>query len=144
MTIRKLFIEFENKVQSYINDNDLEYFQNDLEVLEIKINNFIKEMGNKHINKKTSDNFNELWAKYPRKEGKKEALRHYNASIRKDKEAHRKISIAIDVYLDLIKGKEKQYIKQGSTFFNNWQDYYEMHTAERPAERRTFPSKYRN
>lgn len=68
--------------------------------------------------------FNELWSKYPRPLGKKQAFKHYCASV-KTKEDCIAINTALENYIKEIETKkiEEQFIKHGSTWFNNWQDY---------------------
>lgn len=75
-----------------------------------------------------ADNFDKIWALYPRKDGKNEAYRHYKAWLRGREYAGRKVKLdnkqmwyATKKYADLVKENktEKQYIKMGSTFFND-------------------------
>jgi len=70
------------------------------------------------------DCFKTLWDKYPRKEGYKEALKHFNVSVANDKDLEN-INTALNNYINhIIQNKiEKKYIKMGSTWFNNWQDW---------------------
>lgn len=73
------------------------------------------------------DEFDSLWKKYPRKVGKKEALRHY-ISARRRNIAMETISDGIDRYNDYIErnGVSKGYIKHGSSWFceEAWDDDY--------------------
>lgn len=66
--------------------------------------------------------FEELWQAYPRKDGKKEALRHYKASVKTEADMDR-INDALGNYLESVVDKELQYIKTGKVWFNNWQDW---------------------
>jgi hypothetical protein len=66
--------------------------------------------------------FEKLWSEYPRKEGKKEAFRHFKSTV-KDADGVQSILIALANYKELVKGSERRYIKNGATWFNNWQDY---------------------
>jgi hypothetical protein len=68
--------------------------------------------------------FEKCWSEYPRREGKKEAIRHYKASVKSIDDA-RKLFVAIQHYKDRTEGQEMKFIKQGSSFFNNWSDYVE-------------------
>lgn len=74
------------------------------------------------------DEFDQLWKKYPNKQGRKDALRHY-ISARKKNVSFEKIDKGIDGYVEHIKrnGTAKQYIMHGSTWFNgeHWNDEYE-------------------
>lgn len=74
-----------------------------------------------------ADNFDKIWKLYPRKDGKNTAFNHYKSWLNGKKYAGRTIKLtnrqmwfATKKYADLIvKEKvEKQYIKMGSTFFN--------------------------
>ncbi len=84
----------------------------------------VKDKGIVKGNPEYSAEFDGLWAMYPRQEGKKEAYRHYLASVLTDQDRV-DIKKAIDNYCAHIKREktELRYIKQGSTFFNNWRDY---------------------
>lgn len=67
--------------------------------------------------------FEFLWKQYPNRDGKKQALVHFNSSV-KTQEDYENIQIALKNYLN--SGKVKGgYIKLGSTWFNNWQDWIE-------------------
>ncbi len=68
--------------------------------------------------------FNSLWNKYPRKDGRKEAERHFKASIKTEKD-YNDINTALDNYIAHIQknNTEEKYIKMGSTWFNNWKDW---------------------
>lgn len=71
-----------------------------------------------------SDFFEKLWGKYPKKDGKKVAERHYKATVKKESDMDR-INLALGNYLTHIETNKTayQYIKNGSTWFNNWQDW---------------------
>ena len=73
------------------------------------------------------DEFEALWRKYPRKVGKKEAIRHYITARRK-KIPFQTISDGLDRYIDYIErnGVTKGYIKHGSSWFceERWDDDY--------------------
>lgn len=74
-----------------------------------------------------ADEFNEVWKEYPRKQGKQNALKAYNKA-RKDGATQEEILQGIYAYRQYIleRGIEDQYIKQGSTWFNQrcWMDDY--------------------
>ena len=71
--------------------------------------------------------FERLWERYPRKQGKKDALRHYTTA-RKNGVDFETISQGLDNYLEHIRicKTEQRYIKQGSTWFcqRSWDDEY--------------------
>jgi len=65
--------------------------------------------------------FNALWEKYPRKDGRKAAIRYFLSSVKTEQDWE-DINKAIENYLrsdTVLKG----FIKNGSTFFNNWRDW---------------------
>ena len=74
-------------------------------------------------NEKKRDNvhFESLWLKYPNRQGKKEAERHYLASVLTDQDKA-DIEKALSNYLQCKTVKEG-FIKNGSTWFNNWRDW---------------------
>ena len=75
--------------------------------------------------------FDEIWSKYPKKDGRKSAERHFYATV-KTKEDFDNINKALENYMQS-KTVKNGYIKNGSTWFNNWQDwvdYVEYKTEE--------------
>jgi hypothetical protein len=84
--------------------------------------------------------FEKLWNTYPKRLGRKQAERHFKATV-KTPEDYAKIEKALANYLANIQalGTEPQFIKHGSTWFNNWQDWIDYTpptgtTVEIPAE----------
>ena len=69
---------------------------------------------------KLSD-FETIWAKYPRPVGKKEALRHFNASVKTEQDL-KDIETSLKNYLNSARALQG-FILDGSTFFNQWQDW---------------------
>lgn len=66
-------------------------------------------------------NFEEIWDKYPNKDGKKAAEKYFHASVR-TQEDFDSINQALANYIKserVLKG----FIKNGSTWFNNWKDW---------------------
>ncbi len=85
--------------------------------------------------------FNKLWERYPNKDGKKAALRRFKASV-KTKQDVKNINKALDNYLKSEKVK-KGYIKNGSTWFNNWEDWVDnKDPGERLMPGTNVPAKY--
>ena len=82
---------------------------------------------------KVGFDFEEIWKRYPNKDGKKEAISHFNASV-KTKEDWEAVNNALDNYLSSSKVKSG-YIKNGSTWFNNWQDYINWKEPPQPDRR---------
>jgi len=68
--------------------------------------------------------FFSLWNLYPKKDGQKAAERFFMGSIKKE-EDFKRISKALNNYIKHIKDNniETRFIKNGSTWFNNWQDW---------------------
>ena len=79
---------------------------------------------NKNKIKKYKPDCDSLWNLYPNKDGKKKALIYMKSSIKSEQDYNDCIK-AIKNYKDKIEVEkiEPKYIKNGSTFFNNWQDY---------------------
>lgn len=95
-----------------------------------QINTNIPNTNNKDIcpsEVELAENFDKIWTIYPRKDGKNTAFNHYRAWLKGKKYAGRTIKLtnkqmwlATKKYADLMEQNktEKQYIKMGSTFFN--------------------------
>ncbi len=69
----------------------------------------------------TEETFVPRWAQYPKKDGRKDALKHWKATI-KTPEDLQKFDTALSNYL----ASERVFngfTKNGSTFFNNWTDW---------------------
>ena len=68
--------------------------------------------------------FQKLWEVYPRKDGRKEAERHFHATVKTEADQGR-INLALGAYLDHIEreGTAPKFIKTGKVWFNNWQDW---------------------
>lgn len=65
--------------------------------------------------------FQSVWATYPNKDGRKEALRHFLATVKTEDDLAR-IRKALDSYLKS-RPVANGFVKNGSTWFNNWQDW---------------------
>lgn len=68
--------------------------------------------------------FESLWEKYPSKDGKKVALKHFVGSVITDQDCS-DIQKALDNYLKSER-VSNGYIKNGSTWFNNWRDWVDF------------------
>lgn len=79
-----------------------------------------KEHKEEDTNKNGFD-FDKVWALYPDKSGKKQAQKHFTASVKTDKDMN-DINIALDNYLKSER-VANGYVQNGSTWFNNWQDW---------------------
>ena len=88
--------------------------------------------------KKQLADFEECWQAYPKKLGRKQAEKHWKAYI---KSGHTKEQVlkAIENYKSYIKDHNvaDQYVKHGSTFFNNFEDYL-TYEPQKPKERCDF------
>ena len=82
---------------------------------------------NNNDSEELADNFDKIWSLYPRKDGKNTAFNHYKSWLKGKKYAGRIVKLtnkqmwfATKKYADLMEEqkREKQYIKMGSTFFN--------------------------
>ena len=73
--------------------------------------------------------FEELWKKYPRKDGKKDAFRHYQAA-RRDGVTYQTISDGLDRYNNYLEktNTNEQFINKGSSWFcgRHWDDEYKV------------------
>ena len=68
--------------------------------------------------------FQEIWSKYPNKDGRKAAERHFYASVKTDQD-WADINKALTNYLS--SGRvQKNFIKNGSTWFNGWRDWVDF------------------
>lgn len=77
-----------------------------------------------------SDEFEEVWKMYPKKQGKSEALKAY-AKARNEGTSQEEIMESLKKYVAYTQGRETKYIKNGSTWFNQkcWEDKYEDETG---------------
>jgi hypothetical protein len=81
-----------------------------------------KEKENKKEKESTyKADFESIWKEYPRPEGKKQAYRHYLSTV-KDDNSLINIGIALKNYRECETVK-KGFIKKGSTWFNEWEDW---------------------
>jgi len=74
--------------------------------------------------KEKEERFKAVWLLYPRREGRKEALKHFMASVSTEADAQ-KLTSAMENYKSYLKKNktEAQFIKMGSTWFNQWDDW---------------------
>ena len=81
------------------------------------------------------DPFELLWSAYPRKDGKKSAKKHFNATV-KTPDDYSDIQKALRNYKEKIQveGMPEKYIKNGSTWFNNWRDWVEREPPKSGAD----------
>lgn len=96
-----------------------------MENINIDISNITYEGKNFFSPEKDSYTKEELfeifWKRYPEKDGKKAAQKHFNSSVNSVEDVYN-LDKAITNYLR--SGKVNNgFIKNGSTFFNNWKDF---------------------
>ena len=75
-------------------------------------------------NKKTSFDFESLWTTYPKRVGKKAALRYFCSSVHTNKD-YIDIKAALKNYLES-KRVYDGFVQNGSTWFNNWRDWIDF------------------
>lgn len=95
--------------------------------------NGLKEKENiKKKKRKSEADFEALWELYPRKNGKKDAKRHYLAAVA-DGTTFEEVKTGIEAYKRYIKktGTEPKYVKMGSSFFcqRSWADDWTVKDA---------------
>lgn len=73
--------------------------------------------------KETKQPFEDVWEKYPKKDGRKAAERYFNHSVKTEKD-FKDFNTAMNNYLESDTVK-RGFVKNGSTFFNNWRDWIE-------------------
>lgn len=76
-----------------------------------------------------TDKFETIWRKYPKKLGKKEAQRHFKASV-KSCEDWFNIQRALENYRKYVRNVESRFIQHGKTWFRNWEDWIDFSEKE--------------
>ncbi|MCK5608558.1 replication protein [Candidatus Pacearchaeota archaeon] len=76
--------------------------------------------------------FERIWKLYPNKDGKKAASKHFNNSVKTERD-WQGIQKALSNYL-LSENVKKGYIKNGSTWFNNWQDWIDWQEPKKKSK----------
>lgn len=72
----------------------------------------------------TKDDFEAIWNDYPVKSGRKDALRHWNASIKTRGDLD-SIHVALTNYKRHLQLNDWKKAQNGSTWFNGWKDFAE-------------------
>lgn len=82
------------------------------------------QQNKQNTNQQLSAAFELVWQRYPKKLGRKEALRHYQASVKTEQDIA-DIKKAVENYRQYVINNTvaDQYIKHGSSWFNNWRDW---------------------
>ncbi len=84
-------------------------------------------------NTKYSEAFEILWQLYPNNVGKKSAARHWNATIKSEDDIQR-IGNALEKYKVHLMQETWKKPQNGSTWFNNWQDWETVEKDFRKSE----------
>lgn len=114
---------------------------------EVATNKNVKNVENinTRANGTLESDFEKLWKLYPKKVGKKPALAAYKRAMtrKKNPTTNKAIQTGIVAYRKWLaeKGTEKQFIKDGSTFFNqeSWNDYLEVIKEEQEEQQARKP-----
>lgn len=77
--------------------------------------------------------FETLWSEYPSKDGKKAALSHFKATVKSEFDCLR-IRQALDNYLAMLSRETWRRPKNGSTWFNNWEDWESVEPLSNTAQ----------
>lgn len=122
-------IDIELDINTNIN-KELELDINTDKKIEPETNNLIISKRNDSISKsQLEEEFEYIWSYYPRKQGKANALKSY-IKARKKGTTKEEVWSGLGAYLEYIKIEKinPQYIKQGSTWFNQecWNDDYSI------------------
>lgn len=76
--------------------------------------------------------FNYSWSLYPKKDGRKAALSSFRSSVNSQTDFDN-LLLAIENYKQS-DNYRNGFVKNGSTFFNNWQDWIEAHSNGSPSQ----------
>ncbi|MBX9013328.1 helix-turn-helix domain-containing protein [Ligilactobacillus murinus] len=142
--VKKRTMKVVRKLTTPYLENYRPYLENDKENNTSSNTSNNDQSDSKKIREKQLDeDFNKLWKLYPRKEGKKKAFEAYKRAIKKGT-TNKDIQTGIVNYLTQIRVQRtsKQYIKQGSTWFNGecWNDEYNVGGSSSPVNPKTVPS----
>lgn len=135
-TLRPRLVDGSSTVRPRLVDGSLTQIRIDKNRLD-KINNISSDNNKKSDNKQQKkikmtvieNDFNTIWALYPRKQGKQNAFKAYEKAILSG--IHKQTIIdGINAYVKYLKANnvEARYIKQGSAWFNQqcWNDDYNI------------------
>lgn len=108
----------------YQNETSEKRHRNDTETTQKHTNNNDNNNNNKHMSEFEAE-FEKLWKMYPSKKGKEASKKKYPA-LRK-KYSYEDLEQTVRSYAKECQGKDPQYIKHGSTFFNGgFMDFLEV------------------
>jgi len=89
-----------------------------------------KDKKDKNDKNEYSAKFEDILRRYPNKDGKKAAQKHFNASVKTEQDWV-DLNTALDNYLDHLDKKEWKSPKNCSTWFNNWRDWIDWEEPEK-------------
>ena len=91
------------------------------------------ENGVSVLNLNLKEEFDRIWYRYPRKLGRKEAFRHFKASVKSESDLAA-INTALDRFVAQMEAERRppDKIPYGSTWFNNWQDWIDYKAPPTP------------
>ncbi len=116
---RGIKLSLPNNIDNNIEDN--------IDKSNISINESQKKPSRASLQRQYEQEFEEVWSKYPRKEGKANALKYY-VKYRLEGVGRNDILDGIERYARMCRNenRETRYIKQGSAWFNQrgWEDQY--------------------
>ena len=136
-TSKKELIKRINK-KEFINNNiehlDQNKFGHDsVEQQTLKNNVISLEVNKKEKDQLIKEQCDLLWSKYPKKKGKATAYKKIPKLLKEY--SLEELTRCVDRYRKEVQGKEKQFIKQGDTFFNSgYVDYLDENYEESPKE----------
>lgn len=118
-----------NVTETLSNATEVRSKKLDVRSKKLEVNNIEQNhLDNKLSESQLKTDFEALWKLYPNKKGKAKAKKAYIKAI-KDGVTNKEIQDGIVAYTKEIKAKntDKEYIKHGSTWFNNraWEDEYD-------------------
>lgn len=66
--------------------------------------------------------FEAIWNQYPRPRGKAAARRHFLKTVKSEQD-YEQFCAAMNSYMKEINGRGIEFVKYGSSFFNQWRDW---------------------
>src|SRR5699024_6601763 len=125
-----------NNSQTSVQKNDKQVFKKLATNKELTIKKVDIESNKDHSSAKLTERFEALWKLYPRKQGKKDALKHYKRAV-KEGTTDDEIEAGIQSYVGYIEKNsiDKRYVKHGSAWFNQegWLDEYTTENQTKPS-----------
>lgn len=111
-----------------------EQHHDDITLISSQYQNYLSEIETEKEYSPIQEWFEEAWDGYPNKVGRKEAERHYKASVKNEKDRDDCLR-ARENYKTHLKIESWKKPQNGSTWFNNWRDWVdwkELVASNRP------------